>query len=315
MPGARGAGEAVIGGEIARRGARLPEGIGDAVHGLFGDVFIKRAWQSAGGEDAPDSVVPEGAEARGVGEGVVEIGGVVTLAEQEDLASLMSPHARRAGAHEMEERGGAFAHVLEGDAELVEVDKALPAGLRMEAMGVELEPFTAVDELMAGNTGEVGSVDKELILSDAEREDVGDVIVGDGVGVALEGDEAVDGTEAVEDPGGVVGMARQRHQMLALLGEAIERGLSVAAALVSDGVDPVRELGPHVLEVDEGAAVEEGADKLPEAALDPGLGVGLAAHGAGAKLVVGGEGEEARVVDGLLSFPAEHDALLAVVGA
>ena len=63
------------------------------------------------------------------------------------------------------------------------------------------------------------------------------------------------------------------------------------AALVDDGVEPSRELRPHVLEVEEGAAIEKRALGLPEAALDAGLGVGLAAYRARAKLVMCGEPE------------------------
>jgi hypothetical protein len=51
----------------------------------------------------------------------------------------------------------------------------------------------------------------------------------------------------------------------------------VTAAVVDDGVEPVSELGLDVLEVAEGAAVEEGALDLPEAALDARLVVGLSA--------------------------------------
>ena len=76
-------------------------------------------------------------------------------------------------------------------------------------------------------------------------------------------------------------MARQGHEVLALAGEAVEGRLAVAAALVDDGRRASGELGAHVLEVAEGAAVEKRALELPEAPLDAGLGVGFAAHGAG----------------------------------
>jgi hypothetical protein len=104
------------------RGARLTERVGDAAHGLLGDVLVERAWRRARGEDAPDGVVLEGAEAGCVAEGGVEIGGGEALSEQQDLARLMCPQARRPGAHEAEEAGGVPSHVLEGDTELVEVE-------------------------------------------------------------------------------------------------------------------------------------------------------------------------------------------------
>jgi hypothetical protein len=81
-------------------------------------------------------------------------------------------------------------------------------------------------------------------------------------------------------------MARQRQKVLSLFGEALEGSLAVAAALIDDGVEPSRELGPHVLEVDEGAAVEERALDLPETALDTRLGIGVAPHGERMNVVV-----------------------------
>ena len=297
------------------RGARLTERVGDAAHGLLGDVLVERAWRRARGEDAPDGVVLEGAEAGCVAEGGVEIGGGEALSEQQDLARLMCPQARRPGAHEAEEAGGVPSHVLEGDTELVEVEGALLSGPGVEPGRIEPEPLATGDELVARDAGEVCGVDEELALGDADGQDIGHVVVGHGVGVALPGDEAVDRADAVDDARGVVGVARQRHEVRSLAGEAIERGLAMAAALVCDVVEPARELGSQVLEVAEGAAVEEGALDFPEASLDTRLGVGVAAHGAWPKLVVRSEGEEARVVNRLLSFPAEHDVFLTVVGA
>src|SRR5216117_706716 len=75
------------------------------------------------------------------------------------------------------------------------------------------------------------------------------------------------------------------------------------------------ELGAKVGEVTKRTTIEEGALVLPEIALDARLRVGLAAHGARAKLVVRGEREKAWIVDGLMAFPAEHDGFLPIVGA
>ena len=70
--------------------------VGDAAHGLLGDVLVERAGRRAGGEDALDGVVLEGAEARGVAEGGVEIGGGVALAQQEDLRAPGGPRCAAA---------------------------------------------------------------------------------------------------------------------------------------------------------------------------------------------------------------------------
>ena len=137
------------------------------------------------------------------------------------------------------------------------------------------------------------------------------------VAIALPLDEAVDTAHAVGDARGVVGVPGQGHERGLLEGEAIERGAAIAAAPphVDDLVVPYGELGAHVVEVAEGAAVEKRSLELPEASLDARLGVGVAAHGARPELVVGREGEKARVVDGLLPLPSEHHWFLAVVDA
>jgi hypothetical protein len=143
------------------------------------------------------------------------------------------------------------------------------------------------------------------------------VVVRDSVAIALPVDEAVDAADAVGDARRVVRVARQRHELVLLVGEALEAGASLppTGALVDDGVDPFGELAADIVDVVERARVEERPDHFPEAALDARLGVGQAVHRARSELVVGGEGEKARVVDRLRAFPAEHDRLLAVVGA
>lgn len=200
--------ESVVLGEVARGGARLAEREGDAADSLLGDVLVEGARGGASGEDARDSVGVEGAKAGGVAESGVEVGRRVALAEEQDLARLMSPDAHRSPAHELEEGGGVLSHLLEGDAELVEIDRALASRGRVQSGGVELEPESARRELVARDTGQVGGIDEELSLSDADRQQVGDMVVGDRVGVALPGDEAVDGAEAINDTRGVVGVAR-----------------------------------------------------------------------------------------------------------
>lgn len=87
----RGARESVIAGEVARRGARLAESVGDPAYGGLGDVFVERARWRARGDDALDRSVIEGAEGGGVAEGGVEISGGEALAQEEDLASLVAP--------------------------------------------------------------------------------------------------------------------------------------------------------------------------------------------------------------------------------
>lgn len=69
----------------------LSERVGDAAHGLLGDVLVERAGRGARGEDALDGVVVEGAEGGGVAQGRVEVGRGEALAQLEDSAGLVSP--------------------------------------------------------------------------------------------------------------------------------------------------------------------------------------------------------------------------------
>ena len=167
--GRKGAREAVVLGEVAGPGARGAEGFGDSPDGLLGDVFVERAGGGARGHDALDSVVLESAEGGGVSERRVEILSGIPLAQQQDLTSLMSPDAWGPRAQETEEVGGLLAHPAEGGAELVEVDRALALRGRVQALGVEPEPSAAGRELVSCNAREVGGIDEELLLGDADR--------------------------------------------------------------------------------------------------------------------------------------------------
>lgn len=214
----------------------------------------------------------EGAEARGVAEGSVEIGSVVAGAQDEDAPCLVAPDARGPGGEQPEERGSALAEALKRGGELVEIDGALAPRGRMVTRGIELVAGATRGELVARDATEVGGVDEQLALGDAHGQDVGHVLVGDGVAVAVPVDEAVDAADAVGNAGGVVGVARQRNELvLLLLDEALETCAPAPPSLVDDGVEPSDELEAQVVEVAKGAAIEERALEFPETALDSGL--------------------------------------------
>jgi hypothetical protein len=62
-----------------------------------------------------------------------------------------------------------LAHLAKGGAELVEIDSALALRGRMQALRIEPEPKAAGSELVSGNAGEVGGINEELLLGDANR--------------------------------------------------------------------------------------------------------------------------------------------------
>lgn len=184
----------------------------------------------------------------------------------------------------------------------------------MQALGVELEVRATRGELVPRDAAQVRGVHEQLSLGDAHRQEVGDVVIGDGVLVAFVGHIAFEVGDAVHDARGIIRVKRERQEVGLLDGEALERSRAVARSKVADLVEPASELDREVVEVAEAAAVEERSFELPEAALDPRFVVGMAAsHGHGPHLIVCGEGEIAGVVDRLLTFPAQHDRLLAVV--
>ncbi len=250
-----------------------------------------------------------------MGERGAEVGGGVALAQEQDLASVVAGEAALGGGEAGEEAGSVEADVGEGLLDLGEVGAAAIPGW-VDELRIDVHPSAARREFVARHEPEIGGVDEELVLGDADREDLGDVVVGDGVAVAVDGDEAVGAADAIEDAGRVVGVERQGPQERALLGEHLQLGPAglLVRAGVAGGPLPLGELMLQVLDVAETPAVEEASLELPETSFHPRLVVGVAgAAGHRPELVVSGEGEEARVVDGLAPLPAEYDGLLAVV--
>lgn len=250
-----------------------------------------------------------------MGQRSAEVGGGIALPQEHDLAGVIAGEAALGGAKSREEERPGLADPGEGFLELIEIS-ATPVPRLVSARGRDLAAGTARGQLMPGDQLEISGIDEDLGLGHTHREDVGDVVVGDGVAVAVDGDEAVDAAHPVDDTGGIVGVGGQRPQVWLLLGESLDRcrRALLAAALVANATDPHRQLGAHVLEIAEATPVEKAPLEFPEAPFRPGLVVRVSsAHCHRRKLVVRGEGEVAGVVDGLLPLPAQHHGFLAVV--
>lgn len=104
---------------------RVPKRLLDALRGILGDVLVERARHRARRKDALDGGALESTERSGVSECEIDLFGAVALAQEQDLPCLPRPRARRASTDEAEELGGALAHAVESDAELIEIDGAL----------------------------------------------------------------------------------------------------------------------------------------------------------------------------------------------
>jgi len=314
--GRRGDGKAVVLVEVAGAGVAGAEALVEATRGVLGDVLGEPSRGRARGEDAGDGLLLEGAEGKGMAERAVEVGGGEALAEEEDLSGVVTGELGRGRAHEAGEEGrGQGPHLLEGHPQLVEVDHTTPPRL-VRARRRDVRAGAARRELVTRDAAQVGGVDEELVLRDADGQEVGHMLVGHGVAVAVPRDEAVDAAHAVDDARGVVGVRGQGHERGLLIGKQLERAAPqlLVLAHVTDLVLPRAELGAKVVDVAEAAAVEEAPLELPKTALDARLVVRVRRPtGLGPEGVVGREGQETRVVDGLTPLPAEHDRLLAVV--
>ena len=235
----------------------MAKGFFDPSRGVLGDVFVEGARQGARGQDALDGGVVEGAELGGVTQREIDLLGAVARAQEQNLAGLGHPHPGRAEAHQAKELGGTLAHVAEREVELVEIERWPSLWRGVQPGGVEPQARASRAELVARNAPEIGGVHEQLALGDAHRQDVGDVVVGDRIRIAIPGHEAVDGAHAVDDTGGVVRVTRARNEVLAFFGKTLERRALVELPVIDDMVKPVRELGAHVVEVAEFATVEE----------------------------------------------------------
>ena len=230
------------------------------------------------------------------------------------MTRLVAPKSRGREAQQTKEGGRAITHALECEMQLVEIDNAFPLGGSVKASGVELQPLTTRCERVPCDAMEICGVDEELVLRNAHRQDVCDMVIRNGVTVTIPIDEAIDAANAVDDASGVVRMTRKRNEMLSLVGEALEGGALVPASWVDDFVHPRSELRAHVGDVTERATIEKRALDLPERSFGARLVVRVSTtHRQGSKLVVTRKREEAWIVDGLIALPPKDDGLLAIV--
>lgn len=229
----------------------------EAASGFVCDVLVQGTGGGARSEDARDGFVLESTKAEGVTESAIEIGGGVTLTQEQDLPSMKAAEAGLSDRERLKERGARLAHLLEGGGELREIGHAFSTEWRVQPLGVELEMRATRGELVLRDAAQVRGVHEQLALGDAYRQEIGDVVVGHGVLVALVMHVAFEVGDAVHDARGIIRVKGQRQQVRLLDGEALERSGAVARAKVADLVEPASELGSEVVEVPEAAAIEE----------------------------------------------------------
>ena len=139
----------------------MAEGCFEPASRVFGDVLVERAWQRSRGEDALDGGVVACAERRGMTERAIDLVGVVALAQEQDLARMRAPHARRVDeAHQAKELGRVPAHVVERDVELIEIDRGPTLRRWVQPGRIELEARAARTELVARDARQICGVDE-----------------------------------------------------------------------------------------------------------------------------------------------------------
>ena len=178
------------------------------VGGLFGHILVEPPGACAREQNALDGTVLACAVGQRVRERGEQRGGLVSFAQSKHLAGVVTGRAGRVLLERGQEGGGRGAKIGEGAAQLVEIGAALGMSWTM-SVDNGLELGATRQERVAGDTAQIGLVDEQLGCGDAHREDIGDVLVGQRIPIALPGDEALDVAQLVEHAGGVVGVARQ----------------------------------------------------------------------------------------------------------
>ncbi len=264
----------VVLGEVAWLSAALGDSLPELFRGLFGNVLVETARACTRDQDAFDCGVFKGAEGQRVRERTEQVSGIVTFAERQHSARVVAGRAMLVFLERIEEGGGRVTDVGEGAAQLVEIGAVLGMSWTMAIEDGLLLGSTRAQRV-ASDTGQVGLVDEQLVFGDAHWEDLGDVVVGQRVPVAIPCDEALDVAQLVEHACGVVGVARQRSQQGLLLCEKLEpcvTSIALEGARVGDRVHPMGQLASEVGEIAKAASAKEAQGELVETPLDPGLG-------------------------------------------
>src|SRR4051812_15758403 len=177
-------GERVVLVEVAQAGV-VALGLVEPAGALLGDVLGEPARGRARGQDARHGGVLEGAEGAGVAERGGEVARRVALSQEENLPGVVAGEAALGRGEPGEETPSRLADGGEGHLQLIQVSAAaVPPGL-VGAGRDDVVAGAARGQLSFGHQLEVSRVDEELVLGDADGEDVGDVVIRDGVAVAV----------------------------------------------------------------------------------------------------------------------------------
>ena len=282
----------------------------------FGEFIEQGPGSGVGGEDAADGGEREGAEADGAVEGGADVVPRVLRSQGEQVLGLQLA-LDLLGEQAVEERGRHRA----------EFGEALPQQPR-SFLGI-VRRMVALDQLphagprgrhegVAGDLIQSDRVEDDFAVGDADRQNLADERPRHRVVVQPVREEAFDIHVAIDDERGVEVAGRQRQQMRPFAFVAVAgRLLEVAHRMhIGNGRQPLGRDFVEVVERVEGAAVEQADLGIVEFSLDFSLRLGAShAAGLGSEAVVGGEGEELRVVQRPFGVVPDDHRLEVVVEA
>jgi hypothetical protein len=191
---------------VARLGVAAREEPLELVGGGPGGVLVEAPHRGAGDEDALDGAVLEGAVGQGMRQRADEVCRVEAGAERQDAPGVVPGRSRQGLLQCGEEARRGIAKLCEGTAQLIEVRAAVGQAGPVAGKRRVLAGATRL-ELVARDAGQVRLVDPQLLLGHPHRQDLGDVLVGQGVAIAIPGEVALDVAQPVKHASGVVGVA------------------------------------------------------------------------------------------------------------
>ena len=142
-----------------------------------GDVLVQPAAIGPGGKDSLNRRVFERAVLESVRQGIEEVGGIVPVAQSEDLTGVIARRARLAFLEGEEEGVRRVSETVEGRAQLAEIGTTVGVAGAVPGKDRVLLRAPGLERVMR-DQGQVGLVDEELVFGDAHGQDLGDVLVG-----------------------------------------------------------------------------------------------------------------------------------------
>ncbi len=184
---------------------------GESFLKLFSCLFVSNGFQGPGfglcQEDAFDGLRIEGLVAKGMVKGHGDVIGVVGFFQVKDEAGMK---AAVSGVGLFESGKEGFCSVPEGEESLSDRFKAVADLFRTPVLRF-FYGFTGTlrESLMLCHQLDLGAIDEHFMLGGLQGEDIGHVLIGDGVAIGLKVQEPIDAANPQGHFGGIIIVNRQ----------------------------------------------------------------------------------------------------------